>query len=493
MASVGELVELTGVRLLTRIPPSASTRKVVGVTLLSQLSADMPADGVLAYVPPRAWSEVADPAVLPENLLAVGVVGVVIENSDVHVPPEFLDACIRSNLPVFLLPSDSSLADVEGALRGDVDKSGPRGIEACIADFETATGTSAWLAAPGRIVAGRHPHDTATPLALLETTPISIPHRSTNAAAIHVELAVTGYAVVVANPSRVSIAHRLFTALATTLAGLADLTETRRAARARLEAALINELVAADSAAAVVDPWAFSFGLRVGVRFHALWMHMPRTDPGHLEDVANGLHDLAVSEDQICLAGVSAESVCAIVTFGSPEINEAAVDDFEARTRILRSLIQLRRRVTPVIGLSSAVMSSSDDLVRALINARQMAERQCRAGDRQQSGLRLARSTAADLMAQDAAMTQTLTAELLGPVADYDAGHSSSYLDTLRTFLALDAHWGATANELGIHINTLRYRLSRIEKLTGRGLQSTADRSDYYVALCVHDSVDGQQ
>jgi DNA-binding PucR family transcriptional regulator len=34
-----------------------------------------------------------------------------------------------------------------------------------------------------------------------------------------------------------------------------------------------------------------------------------------------------------------------------------------------------------------------------------------------------------------------------------------------------------------VHVNTLRYRIGRIEELTGRDLSRLADRVDFYLAL----------
>lgn len=123
-------------------------------------------------------------------------------------------------------------------------------------------------------------------------------------------------------------------------------------------------------------------------------------------------------------------------------------------------------------------------------HARQMAERQSRAQEPGGSAITLAVPLAATLLAGgDPERAHALHESVLGPVLAYDQGKDASYLSTLTTFFALDCHSGATANELGIHINTLRYRLSRIEKLTGRSLASTADRTDYYLALCVGEAI----
>jgi sugar diacid utilization regulator len=34
-----------------------------------------------------------------------------------------------------------------------------------------------------------------------------------------------------------------------------------------------------------------------------------------------------------------------------------------------------------------------------------------------------------------------------------------------------------------VHVNTLRHRLARVERLTGRSLSSMEDRVDFFIAL----------
>ncbi|MFC6005447.1 PucR family transcriptional regulator, partial [Streptomonospora nanhaiensis] len=72
---------------------------------------------------------------------------------------------------------------------------------------------------------------------------------------------------------------------------------------------------------------------------------------------------------------------------------------------------------------------------------------------------------------------------LLGPVAEYDARHGSELLRTLDIFLETCGSWQRTADELYVHVNTLRYRMQRIEELTGRRMSSMRDRTDLYLAL----------
>jgi sugar diacid utilization regulator len=78
--------------------------------------------------------------------------------------------------------------------------------------------------------------------------------------------------------------------------------------------------------------------------------------------------------------------------------------------------------------------------------------------------------------------------QLLQPLADYDALHGSDLLRTLGSFLDACGSWQRSAEELHIHVNTLRYRIQRIEELTGRSMSSMRDRVDLYLALnCLNE------
>jgi DNA-binding PucR family transcriptional regulator len=72
---------------------------------------------------------------------------------------------------------------------------------------------------------------------------------------------------------------------------------------------------------------------------------------------------------------------------------------------------------------------------------------------------------------------------LLGPLAEYDNRHSAELLPTLRSFLACDGSWSACASRMYVHVNTVRYRIGRIEAITGRDLSALPDRVDFFLAL----------
>jgi DNA-binding PucR family transcriptional regulator len=72
---------------------------------------------------------------------------------------------------------------------------------------------------------------------------------------------------------------------------------------------------------------------------------------------------------------------------------------------------------------------------------------------------------------------------LLGPLREYDDMHNADLVTTLRLFLACDGSWSACASRMYVHVNTVRYRISRVEALTGRDLSALADRVDFFLAL----------
>jgi DNA-binding PucR family transcriptional regulator len=76
-----------------------------------------------------------------------------------------------------------------------------------------------------------------------------------------------------------------------------------------------------------------------------------------------------------------------------------------------------------------------------------------------------------------------LRRRVLGPVLDYDAEHGGSLLTTLSVFLDCAGSWAKAAAALHVHVNTLRYRIGRIEELADVDLDDFGQRVDVYLAL----------
>ncbi|MFE6664578.1 helix-turn-helix domain-containing protein [Streptomyces sp. NPDC057697] len=75
---------------------------------------------------------------------------------------------------------------------------------------------------------------------------------------------------------------------------------------------------------------------------------------------------------------------------------------------------------------------------------------------------------------------------VLGPLTDDASPSGAPLLETLRTFLACDGSWARTAEALHLHVNTVHYRIRRVEHFTGRDLSRLADRLDLWAALLCH-------
>ena len=82
-----------------------------------------------------------------------------------------------------------------------------------------------------------------------------------------------------------------------------------------------------------------------------------------------------------------------------------------------------------------------------------------------------------------ASVLRSFRERLLGPLVAYDDRHRAELLPTLREFLACSGSWNACAAKMYVHVNTVRYRIRRIEELTGRDLSHLDDQVDFFLAL----------
>ncbi|MFB7575933.1 PucR family transcriptional regulator [Streptomyces sp. NPDC056165] len=81
------------------------------------------------------------------------------------------------------------------------------------------------------------------------------------------------------------------------------------------------------------------------------------------------------------------------------------------------------------------------------------------------------------------ALLRSYCRRVLGPILDYDARNRTDLLDSLAAYLAASGSWRAAAASMHVHINTLRYRIHRVEELTSRDLSQWRDRLDFQLAL----------
>ena len=89
----------------------------------------------------------------------------------------------------------------------------------------------------------------------------------------------------------------------------------------------------------------------------------------------------------------------------------------------------------------------------------------------------------------DPAELSGFTDQVLGPLIDYDERHNTDLVRTLATFLAHNGNLHATARELSLHVNSVTYRMQRIQSIAGLDLEQSEDRLLAQVALKILNGV----
>jgi purine catabolism regulator len=72
---------------------------------------------------------------------------------------------------------------------------------------------------------------------------------------------------------------------------------------------------------------------------------------------------------------------------------------------------------------------------------------------------------------------------LLGPLENGEGDYGDELLRSLEAFIEQNGQWERAARQLFCHRHTLRYRIRRIEELTGRDLSRARDRIEFWLAL----------
>ena len=87
------------------------------------------------------------------------------------------------------------------------------------------------------------------------------------------------------------------------------------------------------------------------------------------------------------------------------------------------------------------------------------------------------------------AEAQMTVEQVLGPLIAYDEEHNAELLRSLQVFLQCNRSWKRAAEELFVHKQTLIYRMGRVEELSGRKLNHTADVAELWLALRAYQMV----
>ena len=82
--------------------------------------------------------------------------------------------------------------------------------------------------------------------------------------------------------------------------------------------------------------------------------------------------------------------------------------------------------------------------------------------------------------------------ESVGAIAEHDRENGTPYLETLSTYLQEGCRSQACADTMGLHVTTLRYRLSRIQELFGVDVETPEKRFAVELAIRLHGVIDNR-
>jgi purine catabolism regulator len=93
------------------------------------------------------------------------------------------------------------------------------------------------------------------------------------------------------------------------------------------------------------------------------------------------------------------------------------------------------------------------------------------------------------LSVQDDDALRMYCESVLGAIEDGEGKYGGELLRSLEAFLEHNGQWEGAARELYCHRHTLRYRIRRVEELTGRDLSSARDRIEFWLAIRARELV----
>jgi purine catabolism regulator len=259
----------------------------------------------------------------------------------------------------------------------------------------------------------------------------------------------------------------------------------------RLAGDVLSELVAGSVAGADLTRRLEPFGL--GGRVTALVLAPPARTPGKSGGVdaceaalSGALRDEAVSG----LVATAGTHVCALLPgFLDEEL-------FELSQRVLDRVVA-KLGTAPAAGAGRAV--AAGEARRAYHEARcaleaRMLGRPVGASERNGKGsspnAKPSVATYRDLGSfqlllslQDSDALRLFCESLLGPIESGEGHYGGELMRSLEAFIECNGQWEAAARRLYCHRHTLRYRIRKIEELTGRDLASARDRIEFWLAL----------
>ena len=93
------------------------------------------------------------------------------------------------------------------------------------------------------------------------------------------------------------------------------------------------------------------------------------------------------------------------------------------------------------------------------------------------------------LSLQDDEALNSYCRSVLGPIEAGEGDYGDELVRSLDVFIEHNGHWEKAAAALYCHRHTLRYRMRKVEELTGRDLSRAHDRIEFWLALRARELV----
>jgi hypothetical protein len=455
------------------------------------------------------------------GLATAGAVGLAAGEAEVGpVPKDLVEACERHRMPLFAVPEDVAFAqlteyvvrqvsaDRAADLSALVDRhrvlvsaSGGAGLDAVLELLGGDLDLDCWVLTPsGRIVAG--PHDRIT---VPEREQLVRAHldgqRRRSGPSVRARVGARQFSVLPVTAEGTGLLAQWLLAvegdvtewtpkrqqLAENLARLAGAERERRDESRRLRSRLADEVITLLQRDAPPEELrrALEASLAMaqapeGAGPPSSWVVVSAEGQG-LPDgaVRAALVEALTGADDRALIGGGGDG--AIILMPEAVDGEPMADRLRALLGPLDAGLGPEGRLT--LG-ASAPADSAGGLRGALEEARHARRiAAARVGRICVSGPEELASHVLLLAAVPDEVRRAFRSRLLDRVIGYDLEHQADLVRTLEAFLRYDGSWTRCAAALHVHVNTLRYRIGRIEELTGRDLSRLEDRVDFYLAL----------
>ncbi|MEV7177188.1 PucR family transcriptional regulator [Kitasatospora sp. NPDC093679] len=458
------------------------------------------------------------------TIAAGGAVALAAGEAEVGpVPEDLVEACRRHRMPLLVVPDDVAFgtvaeyigrqvsADRAADLAALVDRhrllvsaAGGGGLDAVLDLLGGDLDLDCWVIAPtGRVVAGPADRLSAEDRDQLVRAHLAAqrqrrrpPHRARLAVGAYsllpapadpgAEAPLADWLLVVAGDVTEWTAKRQ--QLAENLARLVAAERTRRDEGRRLRRRIADEVLTLLRQDA--DPLEISRALQASATMAAKyeggrpetadsWLILSAEGTGLPEGTVRAVLEEALTDstDRALVAGAGSGAVVVLPAPGTA----VPADALRELLAPLEAGLGSEGRIT--VGVS-APASEADGLRGALEEARHARRiaaarvgRVCVAGPEELASHVLLLAAVPD------EVRRAFRSRLLDKVIAYDLEHQADLVRTLEAFLRSDGSWTRCAAQLHVHVNTLRYRIGRIEELTGRDLSRLEDRVDFYLAL----------